>query len=174
MNKDLTCNQVSALINFYIEGKLNPRLREYVDIHLSKCPVCRKKFEDLQKILKTFKVIKNQKTISTSDAIKPEYIRNLSAYIDNELNSNENIKIKKMTISNPTIRKELENMYKFKKIIHSAYEKTKNDTKYDYSKNIMSNIQDNPEYTTTYFYKIATIFVLLITAIIGGFIYLYF
>ena len=79
-----------------------------------------------------------------------------------------------MTISNPTIRKELENMYKFKKIIHSAYEKTKNDTKYDYSKNIMSNIQDNPEYTTTYFYKIATIFVLLITAIIGGFIYLYF
>lgn len=27
MNKDLTCNQVSALINFYIEGKLNPRLK---------------------------------------------------------------------------------------------------------------------------------------------------
>ena len=46
MNKDLTCNQVSALINFYIEGKLNPRLKKYVDLHLEKCQNCRKKIQD--------------------------------------------------------------------------------------------------------------------------------
>lgn len=98
----------------------------------------------------------------------------LSAYIDNELNSNENIKIKKMTISNPTARKELETMYRFKKLLHSAYERTKSDSKYDYSKNIVNKIQDNYEYSTTYFYKLAAIFIILISAIIGGFIYLYF
>lgn len=174
MNKDLTCNQVSALINFYIEGKLNPRLREYIDIHLKKCPTCRKKIEDLKKILKNFNIQKPKYQQEKELLMKPEFIRNLSAYVDNELNSNENIKIKKLTISNPTARKELETMYKFKKLIHSAYEKTKNDSKFDYSKNILTTINDNTEYTTTYFYKLAAIFVILITAIIGGFIYLYF
>ena len=79
-----------------------------------------------------------------------------------------------MAISNPTARKELETMYKFKKIIHTAYEKTKNDSKFDYSKNVISKLQDTGEYTTTYFYKLAAVFVVLISAIIVGFIYLYF
>ncbi len=48
-NKELTCNQVAALINFYIEDKLNPRLKECIDNHLSKCPACRKKITELQK-----------------------------------------------------------------------------------------------------------------------------
>ena len=43
MKKELTCNQVSALINFYLENKLNPKLKEYVDKHLEKCPNCKKK-----------------------------------------------------------------------------------------------------------------------------------
>ena len=36
MNKELTCQQVSALINFYIEDKLNPRLKEYVNLTYNK------------------------------------------------------------------------------------------------------------------------------------------
>ncbi len=173
MNKELTCNQVSALINFYIEGKLNPRLREYVNLHLEKCPACRKKIEELQKILNTFKASK-EKCKETQPKPSPELIYRLSPYIDNELNISENIKVKKLTISNPAARRELENMYKFKKIIQSAYEKTKNESKFDYSKNVLTQVQDNSEYTTTYFYKLAAIFVLLIIAIIAGFIYLYF
>lgn len=173
MNKDLTCNQVSALINFYIEGKLNPRLREYVNLHISKCPACRKKIEELQKILNTFKAAR----VANDDAQKqssPELINRLSAYVDNELNFDENIKVKKLTISNPTARKELETMYKFKKVMQSAYEKTKNDIKFDYSKSVLTRIQDEAEYSTSYFYKLSAVFVVLILAIIAGFIYLYF
>ena len=174
MKKDLTCNQVSALINFYIEGKLNPRLREYINLHIEKCPHCRKKIKDLKNILSNYKQLNKDTVIEQTDQLNFEFINNLSAYIDNELNSNENIKIKKMTISNPYARKELEAMYKFKKIVHSAYEKTKNDSKFDYSKDIMSQVQDNADYTTTYFYKLAAIFFLIVSTIIGGFIYLYF
>lgn len=175
MNKDLTCNQVSALINFYIEGKLNPRLREYVNLHIAKCPACRKKIEDLQKILNTFKASKTQQQASPiEENSSPELMHRLSAYVDNELNIDENIKIKKLTISNPAARRELETMYKFKKVMHSAYEKTKNDTKFDYSKNVLTKIQDGAEYSTTYFYKLSAIFVILIIAIISCFIYLYF
>ena len=173
MNKDLTCNQVSALINFYIEGKLNPRLREYVDLHIAKCPACRKKIEDLQKILNTFKAVKASADNVETQA-SPELINRLSAYVDNELNFDENIKVKKLTISNPAARKELETMYKFRKVMQSAYEKTKNDSKFDYSKSVITRFQDDTEYTTTYFYKLSAVFVVLILAIIAGFIYLYF
>ncbi len=172
MKKDLTCSQVSALINFYIEGKLNPRLREYINLHIQKCPTCRKKIQDLTKILNTYKQQKNSNEYQ-EERLNFEFINNLSAYVDNELNTSDNIKIKKMTISNPNARKELEMMYKFKKVIHSAYEKTKNDSKFDYSKDIIAQLQDTPDYTTTYFYKLAAIFFIIIFTIIGGFIYLY-
>ena len=175
MNKDLTCQQVSALINFYIEGKLNPRLREYINLHIEKCPACKKKIEELKKILAKYKQHKDTKTTqNTEEKLPEESIHKLSAYIDNELNQSENIKIKKLTISNPIARKELENMYKYRKIIHSAYEKTKNESNFDYSKLIRSNLQNSDDYSTSYFYKLAGLFVILITAIIGGFIYLYF
>ncbi len=173
MKKDLTCNQVSALINFYIEGKLNPRLREYINLHIQKCPVCRKKIQELTKILNNYKQQKNTKE-NQEEPLNFEFINNLSAYMDNELSSSDNIKIKKMTISNPSARKELETMYKFKKVVHSAYEKTKNDSKFDYSRDIIAQLQDTPDYTTTYFYKLAAIFFIIVSTIIGGFIYLYF
>lgn len=173
MNKDLTCNQVSALINFYIEGKLNPRLREYVNMHIAKCPACRKKIEELQKILNTFNAAKSAANVE-QDKSSPELLSRLSAYVDNELNFDENIKVKKLTISNPAARKELETMYKFKKVMQSAYEKTKNDTKFDYSKTVLTRMQDESEYSTTYFYRLSAVFVVLILSIIAGFIYLYF
>ena len=114
MNKDLTCHQVSALINFYIEGKLNPRLREYIDLHIAKCPACKKKIEELKKILAKYNYsAQNNSQPKETSSLTAEARNKLSAYIDNELNSNENIKIKKMAISNPTARKELETMYKF-------------------------------------------------------------
>lgn len=94
MKKDLTCNQVSALINFYIEGKLNPRLREYINLHIQKCPVCRKKIQELTKILNNYKQQKNTKE-NQEEPLNFEFINNLSAYMDNELSSSDNIKIKK-------------------------------------------------------------------------------
>ncbi|MBO6257076.1 hypothetical protein J6N69_03470 [bacterium] len=79
-----------------------------------------------------------------------------------------------MTISNPTARQKLESMYKFQKLMHSAYEKTKNDTKIDYSKNIIALLDKSEDYTTPYFRNIIIMFLLLFIAIICGFVYLYF
>lgn len=175
MNKELTCNQVSALISFYIKGKLNSKLKEYVDLHLERCPNCRKKITDLQNILKKFS--KDPQTAPSQqqdDIINYDFKNRLSAYVDNELNLRENIKMKKLTISNPNARKELENMYKFQKAMGNAYNKTKNDFKFDYSRDILHKLQEGKEYSTTFFYKLVAMFILLVTVIIGGFIYLYF
>jgi hypothetical protein len=175
MNTNLTCTQVMALINYYIEGELNPTLKKYVDLHIAKCPHCSKKFEELKKILMKYDEnnakIKNHKNINTENN---KLIKRLSAYIDNELNSDDNIKVKKMTISNPNARKKLESMYKFQKLMHSAYQKTKNEVKADYSKHIISIITDKTDdYTTTYFKKIIFLFFIILIAVITGFIYLY-
>lgn len=169
MDIRLTCQQVESLINYYFEGKLAPSLSEFVTEHIKNCPKCRKKFEQLQKILPQYKY--KSKTEREPDR---ELIGSLSAYMDNELETAENVKIKKMTISNPSARQKLESMYKFQKLLHSAYEKTKNDTKFDYSKNIIMAVNENTQYTTQYFRNILILFILLLIAIISGFVYLYF
>ncbi len=112
--------------------------------------------------------------MNKNENLSEEFIENLSAYADNELDSAQNIKIKKLAIANSEVRKELENLYSFKKLLHAAFERTKNEFKKDYSKNITSKIAEDDYYSTSYFKKIAVLFVAIISAIIGGFIYLYF
>ena len=121
MNKNLTCSQVLALINFYIDNKLNPTLKEYIDMHLLNCPNCRKKFEELKNIIQKY----SNNSTQEQPLLSKEFIHNLSAYVDNELDSGENIKIKKQTVANPHARRELEYMYKFQKLMQQAYEKTR-------------------------------------------------
>lgn len=146
MHHELTCNQVNALLSFYLDNRLNETLKQYVAKHLEKCPKCKKKYEELCKML-------NKKIQPLSDTKehaenKEQYLtrqysdfrRNLSAYIDNELHDTENIKIKKITISNPLARQDLEKIYTYKKLIHSAFEKTRSDFKDDYTKAVIENI----------------------------------
>lgn len=124
MNKNLTCNQVESLINLYVEGKLSTQMLRCVDLHLINCSHCRKKIEDLKSIISKSDNAKDE-NFAKEDIFSVEFINNLSAYVDNELTPNDNIKIKKMAISNPNAREKLEKMYKFKKLMMSAYEKTK-------------------------------------------------
>lgn len=169
MDKDMTCNQISSLMIYYLKNELDPCLKSYFEQHIEKCPVCAKKLRELKFVLSQY----GKKETVCSNKRDYRIHNQLSAYMDNELSQTENIKIKKMTITNPTARHELETMYKFRKIMHSAFEKTKTDSKFDYSKNIIAKLYD-PEYTTDYFYRLAAIFVILISAIITGFICLYF
>lgn len=145
MHHDLTCNQVNALISFYLEDRLNDKLKEYVERHLQQCPKCRKRYEELYNMInKKFKDIsENEQNNEIEQFHTQQYLdfkKNLSAYIDNELNDEENIKIKKITISNPLARQDLEKIYTYKKLVHNAFEKTRSDFKDDYAKSVMENI----------------------------------
>lgn len=168
MDINLNCNQVESLFNFYIEGKLAPSLYECVKKHIETCPKCLKKFKNWQNSFP-----KMTQNIEIKRGVDREFHNNLSAYVDNELDTAENVKIKKIAISNPTARQELEAMYKYQKLLHSAYEKTKNNTKFDYSKNIMAIINESEVYTTSYFRNFIIVSSLIFIAIICGFIYLY-
>ena len=179
MKNQLTCDQVLALLNFYVEGKLSDKLTEYVKIHLDNCPECMEKFIQLKNIFT--KIIDNNQ----NEDIENQYITkqyenfksNLSAYIDNELDNSDSIKIKKIAISNPIARQDLENIYTFKKLLHSSFERTKTELKNDYSKSTINSLQhENLEtYNIDTFSKITIIFFAIITTIVAGIItFLYF
>lgn len=177
MQQDLTCNQVGALLSFYIEDRLNDTLKSYVQHHLEVCPKCREKYLKLKNMVSG--IVKNDDFYKNDYKEENPYMNkqyedfklNLSAYIDNELNDEENIRIKKIAISNPLARKDLEDMYSFKKILHSSFEKTKSDIKDDYSKAVLSHIYMNSEKRgVDPFIKIMTAFVLLFACVILGLI----
>lgn len=166
MSKKLSCEQIEALIIFYAEGTLHTLLRKSVAEHLEICPECMNRYLELVKLLNN---TNENKPIETKqyEAFK----NNLSAYIDNELDNEENIKIKKFAISNQQARQELENMINFKKLLHSSFEKTKNEIKNDYSKSITAKVQQELNISAIDpFYKIAIIFICIIGIIISGFI----
>ena len=173
MQNQLTCEQVSALLSFFVEDKLSKKLSEYVSIHLESCPECMKKYIELKTMLKKYIDIKNREIENPYLTKQYENFKlNLSAYIDNELNPNENIKIKKIAISNPLARQDLEEIYSFKKLLHNAFQKTKTDIRNDYSKSIINMLKQQPtkKHTINPFLKLNAIFFMILVFIITGII----
>lgn len=173
MQSQLTCEQVSALLSFYVEDKLSKKLSQYVKEHLESCPECMQKYMKMQNMLNKFIDIQTQEVNNPYTTKQYEDFKsNLSAYIDNELDDFQNIKIKKIAISNPLARQDLENIYTFKKLLHNSFEKTKSECKYDYSKNIITQLQyeNSDEKQIDSFYKIVMGFFAMITFIVAGII----
>ncbi len=163
---ELTCTQVEMLLSFYIDGELKDNLKNKVEEHLKNCPICSAKYETLVKIFTgmresvseiSCKQVLGERGLE-KPAATPDYKVNMSAYIDNELDNNENIKIKKLTINNKNARKYLEDSYALKHIISNAFEKSKNDAKYDFSKNVLSSLDiNNSDYTISPVIKVLAV-----------------
>ena len=175
MHNQLTCDQVSALMSFYLGDQLSAKLSEFVRKHLESCPECMEKYLQMKNMMTKFIDIQNEELENPYITKQYEDFKsNLSAYIDNELDDTDSIKIKKIAISNPLARQDLENIYTFKKLLHDSFEKTKNDLRYDYSKSIISRVQEEIPQDTKIdpFVKITTIFFIMISFIVAGIIYI--
>lgn len=172
---EITCAQMDVLISFYIEGDLSKTLKAKVEEHLKTCSVCRAKYDIIKTMLQDLKdsLDENEPEVVTS-ATNGQYRlfqNNLSAYIDNELPPEENIKIKKFTINNKKARKELENTYNIRKLMNDSFHKTKSEFRQDFSKNVMKQLDLNNEANLNFHpvLKVAIAFVatvLILSAII--------
>lgn len=171
MTINLTCTQVSALLSFYIDDKLSSQLKQFVEAHLATCPTCRAKLDALSDMVKSLKEvhnkladIKNEPAESADSEQYNNFKDSLSAYIDNELSDDENIKIKKYVISNPKARGDLEDMYKLKTALHNSFERTKHESKEDYARYILRRIDIHEEiYGPDSFAKVVALFILILT-----------
>ena len=141
----LTCSQMDVLISFYIEGDLSSALKKQVEEHLESCQTCKAKLEVLEALFTEMKSTVNSKVNLNNERKNSEQYKifqsNLSAYMDNELPSNENIKIKKFTINNKSARKELQDNYNIRKIMSDSFRKTKNETKADFTRSTLRRLQ---------------------------------
>ncbi len=175
--KGLNCIQVSALLNFYAEGTLNLLLKKLVKDHLEKCPDCMEKYLNILEKSKNNRenIAFDTKTENYDTKQYKEFKTNLSAYIDNELSSDENIKIKKLAISNPLARKELENIYKFKNIMYESFVKTKENVKSDFSKKVINVVQKELKHENVIgnIDQVLHIFLIIVAFILAGFVFYY-
>lgn len=173
MQHQLSCEQVTALLTFYAEGTLSNKLAKYVEEHLKNCPECLDKLTKLKNFASKYSGVELPEPENNYNTAQyADFKSNLSAYIDNELDFEDNIKIKKIVISNPLARQDLENTYSFKRMLHGAFERTKNDIKTDYSKAIVHKIQseNDTQFIQERFFQLTAAFLLMIFCILSGII----
>ncbi|MCM1003159.1 MAG: zf-HC2 domain-containing protein [Candidatus Gastranaerophilales bacterium] len=179
----LTCAQMDVLISFYIDGDLSKTLKSQVEDHLRECSNCRAKYDIIKSMLSDLKnsfdmqeefapreVFTDASTSRSSQQYRL-FKNNLSAYIDNELDTEDNIKIKKFAINNKTARKALEDSYNIKKLLNNSFAKTKSDVKQDFSRSVLKQLELEEEATSGFHPAIKlliafTISVLVLTTIV--------
>lgn len=167
MVKKISCKQVQAIMPFYLKGSVNPVLCEIIEEHLENCDKCKEYYLNA---IENFTSINN---LADNSVLPSNFEQNfktneyknfkqkLSAYLDSELEDNENIKIKKMTISNPLARKDLEDMYSFKRLLHSSFSRTKDNCNFDFSKEIIKKISDSSSNYIDNLVKISYLFMIV-------------
>ena len=163
---EITCEQMDVLISFYLEGDLSRSLKIKVENHLRNCSTCRAKFDIIKSMLSDLKNSLDDKdavAASTNNQFRV-FQNNLSAYVDNELSQDDNIKIKKFTINNKQARKELENAYNIRKLMNDSFRKTSMDARQDFSGKVLRqlNLGDDECYSFNPILKIGVAFVLTV------------
>lgn len=165
---EITCAQMDVLIAFYIEGDLSKALKTKVEEHLKNCSACRAKYDIIKTMLTDLRGVYTEKPEEVfSNGGNSQYRifqNNLSAYIDNELSPEENIKIKKFTINNKKARKELEDTYNIRRLMSESFSKTKSEARQDFSKNVIKQLDLNDEENLTFHpvLKVAIAFVITV------------
>jgi hypothetical protein len=152
---EITCLQMDVLISFYIDGELSSSLREKVEQHLKNCPSCRAKFNIINSLFSDLKksLDEDNEDYSTKTYTSSRYRtfrNNLSAYVDNELPPEENVKIKKYAINNKKARKDLEDTYSIRKLIKDSFRKTKAESKPDFSGKVIKQLNDDDNYNLSF------------------------
>lgn len=164
---EITCAQMDVLISFYIEGDLSKTLKAKVEEHLKNCTACRAKYDIIKTMLCDLRgsFDSNEAVFSKTDNSRYKTFQdNLSAYVDNELPSEESIKIKKFTINNKKARKELEDTYSIRKLMNDSFKKTRSEARHDFSKNVIRQLSPAEEYSLTFHpvLKVAAAFVITV------------
>ena len=158
----ITCEQFEGLLSFYLNNDLGENLTCMVEEHLRDCPRCKTKYDILHTIIDDIKGAYN-KFINGDDYIidKQESntlsIKELSAYIDNELSDEQSIKIRRNIITKPKLREKIDKLYKLRKLLTESFNEHKGKLKKDYAKNIMQEVNTNHKTRQAYYHCIGFI-----------------
>ncbi len=168
----LTCGQMDILLSFYLENELSTCLKKQFEEHLNECESCKSKFDIVKTIFADMKSKAcPEYMVDLEDDYKTVCHKNifstkLSEYLDNELSGDENIKIKKYTITNKDARKELEDSYNIRRLMSDSYKKTMADAKQDYTKSILKRLELEEEVQAGFHPAINLLIIFTITVLV--------
>lgn len=167
----ITCSQFEELFSFYLNGELKDTLKNSFEEHLNTCPHCHMKYKLLRTIITDIreaynKFITDENKVETEPVESSEYVTGteLSAYIDNELSEENSVKIRRNIIAKPKVREKIEKLYKLRKIMSDSFTEHKNKMKTDFSKNIISELDENILKKNAYIHCVG--FILFVTMIL--------
>lgn len=142
----LTCAQMEILLSFYIENELSSCLKSQVEEHLNECRSCANKYEMIKNLFADMKEVLFNDELPieenfTKTHFNADFDMKLSEYMDNELSTDENIKIKKLAITNRDIRKEFEDSYNIRRLMSDSFKKTKAEVREDFVKSVLKKLE---------------------------------
>ncbi len=139
----MTCEQFETLMHFYLDNELSTTMKLAFEKHLLECKSCREKYNTFKTIItelrESYKKFKSSSQKVKVQSPEQQAINSsISAYIDNELDLHENVKIKKMIITKPDIRNKIEKINSLKLLLKESFRKTQ--PTQDYSKQLLRKI----------------------------------
>ena len=152
----------------YIENKLDDEDRFFIEKHFLKCENCHQKYLEMKKIinnlhfeyeklLKEFEEIESNKLFNIREY--EMFYKNISPYIDDELNYDESIKFRKYILKSKPARIELSNAYSLKNNIKKSFVNFKDNLNINFSKKIIQKLKNETEYNFESVYKKAAILI---------------
>ncbi len=146
-----TCNKIQALLSMYIDHKLDSDLEASVALHLASCNRCQRKYIELKSMISSlrnsYKKIKeevyttnNHQSVNLNFKISEHerFKKNISAFLDNELNDVEMIEFKnycdKMKLANDTIKPYI----KLEKLLKDNYSNIQKQMPKNFSKDVIN------------------------------------
>ena len=143
----MACSQVTSLLSYYIDGKGSAQITYFIEQHLKHCKTCRERYQFLLRAVSDIREVKSQvdniipQQCVPISAYSNSFKEKMSAYLDNELTDEESLRFRRYAIANPPVRTELEGMFKVKNAMNTLFEKTKNDLKEDFSKDVINEVK---------------------------------
>lgn len=182
MENYLTCKKAASLLSIYIDGKLSGELKEKLELHLMKCPACFEKYKQMKNILENLK-ISYEKMIRDFDEIESTRIfnireyekfkNNISAYLDNELSSEESLDFRKFLFKSKAAREELNSYYDIQNSMKEAFQEQMNGIHINVSRNVINRLKRKNNVYSYPYQKVAIITGLVIFIGSAGVFYNY-
>ena len=179
---DINCSQFEGLLSFYLNDDLNDNLKCAFEDHMKNCSTCNMRYSVIKSLIEDIKaayndIIENKSmpkeieestelnyNISLDNMLNTE----LSAYIDNELDEDRSVKIRRDIITKPALRKKIEKLYNLRKVITNSMNEQKNKIKTDYSKEVIKYIYNKTTDRQVYFHCSAFIFFVILAVVISA------
>lgn len=165
LNKD-TCKKVVSMLSLYIENKLEPEDKVFVENHFLVCGDCYQKYLEMKEIINNLhfeyeKLLNEFERLESNNMFNireyETFYKNISPYIDDELCYDESIKFRKYLLKSKSARAELASAYGLKNNIRTSVAAFKDSVNVNFSGKIIKKLQDERRDTFDNVYRRAAV-----------------